>query len=87
MLKRVRMFYDLTIDESKSEEIFNQLQEQAFKTSSIEIKVFYLAENKKDLKDICIRIEGTNIETVKNAFDQFVSFTTVLLKEINNESC
>lgn len=85
MLKRVRMFYDLTVINSVSGFIFDCLKEEADKAKHTRIDVFYLAEDKKGLKDICIRIEGENVSKVKKCFDKFVDIASSLLKEVNNE--
>lgn len=79
------MFYDLTVINSVSDFIFNSLQEEADKTKHARLDVFYLAEDKKGLKDICIRIEGENISNAKKCFDKFVDIASFLLKETNNE--
>lgn len=81
MLKRVRMLYDLTVVDSISKALFVSLKEEANKITKAQIDVFYLAENKKGVKDICIRVQGSSFSEVKNCFHNFVDTTNIMLED------
>jgi len=80
MLKRARLFLNITVEASVSESTFTKLQnfiELIDNENSVQL--FYLAEDKVGLKDICIKVTDHDLKKAKQVMDEITTFTGTIL--------
>ncbi len=77
MIKRTRIILNITVNESTYKKILYIIEDYKEKFTEKEEKlvdIFLLAEDKKGLKDICIKVTSREIFEAQAVFDKIINF-------------